>query len=132
MFVCLSVRLSFRLSVHYASLNSWTDFDEICCVLFEWFPGWFRFTIEPVYPTRGGDQIGILRFTMDIFIYKWLLLLVVGEIISRNYIYYFIGCYWLIGQIRCNLASNQMFVHCLQRWLCCSLSAIRRSCTYCC
>jgi len=23
----------------YAFLNSWTNFNEICCVLFVWFPG---------------------------------------------------------------------------------------------
>jgi len=28
----------------------------------------------------GGAQTGIMRFTMDIFVYKWLLL-VIGEII---------------------------------------------------
>jgi len=40
--------------------------------------------LNPVCPTRGGAQTDILRFTMAIFVYKWLLL-VIGEIISRNY-----------------------------------------------
>jgi len=28
-------------------------------------------------PTRGGAQTGILRFTMQIFVYKWLLLILI-------------------------------------------------------
>jgi len=38
---------------------------------------------DPVGPTRKGAQTGILRFTMEIVVYKWLLL-VTREIISRN------------------------------------------------
>jgi len=39
--------------------------------------------LDQVGPTRGGAQTGIFRFTMEIFVYKWLLL-VIGEIISKN------------------------------------------------
>jgi len=38
--------------------------------------------LDPLSPTRGGAQTGILRFKF--VVYKWLLL-VIGEIISRNY-----------------------------------------------
>jgi len=30
--------------------------------------------LDPVGPTRGATQTGILRFTVEIFLYKWLLL----------------------------------------------------------
>jgi len=53
----------------------------------EWAFEWFRFTIGPGKPTRGDAQTGFLRFMMDIFVYKWLLL-VIGEIINRhNYLF---------------------------------------------
>jgi len=39
--------------------------------------------LDQIGPTRGGSQTGILRFTLEVFVYKWLLL-VIGEIISRN------------------------------------------------
>lgn len=35
---------------------------------------------------RGGTQTGILRFTKEMFIYKWLLMVIV-EITNRNSIY---------------------------------------------
>jgi len=40
--------------------------------------------------------MGDLRFTMEIFVYKWLLL-VIGEIIIKSE-YLFIGYHWLIGR----------------------------------
>jgi len=40
--------------------------------------------LGPVGPTRRGAQTGILRLTMEIFVYKWLLL-VMGEIIISRY-----------------------------------------------
>jgi len=42
--------------------------------------------LDPVDPTREGEQTGVLRFTMEIFIYKWLLLVIEEIIISRNII----------------------------------------------
>jgi len=45
---------------------------------------------DQVSPTRGGAQTVVLIFTLGIFVYKWLLL-VIGEI----NIYYFNGCHWL-------------------------------------
>jgi len=40
--------------------------------------------LDPVGSTRRGAQTGILRFTIDIFVYKWLPL-IIGEIISKNW-----------------------------------------------
>jgi len=39
--------------------------------------------LNQVGPTGGSVQTWILRFTMEMFIFKWLLL-VIGETISRN------------------------------------------------
>jgi len=39
--------------------------------------------LDPVSSTQGGAQTEILRFTMDIFVYKWLQLFI-GGIISKN------------------------------------------------
>jgi len=39
--------------------------------------------LDPVGSTRRGAQTGILRFMIDIFVYKRLLL-VIEEIISKN------------------------------------------------
>jgi len=41
--------------------------------------------IIPLGPTRGCAQTGILRFTLEIVVYKWLLL-IIGEIIFFLYI----------------------------------------------
>jgi len=57
-------------------LKGWVDFDEFYCV-FEWFSEWFRLTIlDPVGQTWKVAQTGILRFTMEIVVYKWLLLVI--------------------------------------------------------
>jgi len=44
----------------------------------------------PVGLTRGAVQTGVLRFTEEIFVYKWLLL-AIGEIISNYYLFVAIG-----------------------------------------
>jgi len=72
------------LSVLNALRNGWTDIDEIICVCLNGFPGWLDLQLDPVGPTRGGTQTGILRFTMEIFVYKWLLLVLI--IINGNYL----------------------------------------------
>jgi len=68
--------------------NGWTDFDEIFCECSSSFLDGLDSQLDPV----GGAQTGNLRFTMEIVVYKWLIL-VIGEIS----IYYFIGCHWLSG-----------------------------------
>jgi len=79
--------MNFCLYVLYAFLNGLTDFDEIFCL---YLSGWnwsleflddLDSQLDPVGPTRGGAQTGILRFTMEVFIYKWL----VGEIIISRH-----------------------------------------------
>jgi len=40
--------------------------------------------LDPVGPTKRGAQMGILRFTVEIIVYKCLQL-VIGEINSKNY-----------------------------------------------
>ena len=52
------------------------------CVLSESLNG-LDSQLDPVGPTRRGAQTGTLRFTIEIFAYKWLLL-VLGEIISKK------------------------------------------------
>jgi len=52
--------------------------------------------LDPIGQTRGDARTGILIFTNDIFVYKWLLL-VIGEIISRNSVFIY---YWLPLVIR--------------------------------
>jgi len=76
---CLSV----RLSILYAFPNNWTLFYDTFCVCFSGSLDDLDSQLDPVDPTRGGAQTEILRFTMHIFDYKWLLL-VIREIISRN------------------------------------------------
>jgi len=56
-------------------LNHWIFF----CVFLSKSLNGLDSKFYPVGSSRGGAQIGILRFTMDIFVYKWLLS-VVGEI----------------------------------------------------
>jgi len=52
--------------------------------VFEWVLGMnLDSQLDPVGPTRGGAQTQTSRFIMDIFVYKWFLL-VIGEIISRS------------------------------------------------
>ena len=78
MFVCRTVCVTGLL------LNSRTDFDDIFCVCLSGSLDGLNSQLDlQVGPTRRVAQTGILRFTMDIFVYKWLLL-VTGGIISRN------------------------------------------------
>jgi len=51
------------------------------------------------------------------FVYKWLLL---RKIISRNIIYLLLVAPLVNRQIRYKHASNQIFSHCLPRWLSCT------------
>jgi len=39
---------------------------------------------DPVGPTQGGALTEILRFTMEIVVYKLFLLVAIGKIINRN------------------------------------------------
>jgi len=71
-----------------------------------------------VSPTRRSVQTGILIFTMEIFVYRWFLL-VLGEIISEHSVI----IYWLplvIWEYQLQLykhTSNRIFGNCLTRWL---------------
>jgi len=47
-------------------------------------------------PTWRGAETGILRFTIEIFVYKWLLL-DIEKIISRNYLSVFIKLLYIYG-----------------------------------
>jgi len=67
----------------YAFLNGCTDFGTQIAVCLTGSRDDLDSQLDQVDPTRGGDQTEILRFTMDIFVYKWFLL-VIGEIISIN------------------------------------------------
>jgi len=49
--------------------NGSTDFNDI-------FFCKFGRSFSPSYHHRGGAQTGISRFTVDVFVYKWLLLIV--------------------------------------------------------
>jgi len=55
------------------------------CPFIEKGYGLYNITLRPK-GARGSAQTEIWRFTMDIFVCKWLLL-VIGEIISKNCIY---------------------------------------------
>jgi len=63
--------------------NGLADFDDIFCEGLSGSLDGLDSQLDPVGPTRGGAHTDILKFTMDIFVYKWLLL-VIGEIISWN------------------------------------------------
>jgi len=60
-------------------LNGCTDLNEICCACLSGSLNGLDSQLDPLSPTRGGPQTGILSFTMEIVVYKWLLL-VKGEI----------------------------------------------------
>jgi len=70
----------------YAFLNGSTGLDDIFCVCLNGSRNDLDSQLGPVGPIRGGAQTGILRFTMGMFVYKWMLysFLFTGEIISRN------------------------------------------------
>jgi len=73
----MSVYPSVRLSVPYAFLNGWTDFDDNFRTCLNVSRDDLDSELDPVYATRGGAQTGILfRFKMEIFVYKWLLLVI--------------------------------------------------------
>jgi len=61
---------------HLCILNGWTDFDEILCVCLSGSLDDLDSQLDPVGPIRGGAQTGNFRFTMDIFVFKWLLLVI--------------------------------------------------------
>ena len=67
---------SVRLSVPCAFLNGWTDFDDIFRTCLNGSRDDLDSQLDPVYATRGGAQTGIFRFKMEIFVYKWLLLVI--------------------------------------------------------
>jgi len=75
--------LSVSLGVVKLLLNACTDFDEIVCVCLSGSLNGLDSQLDQVGSTGGGARTGILRFKIQIFIYKWLLL-VIGVIISRN------------------------------------------------
>jgi len=67
-----------------------TDFSEILYVFSIGLREGRKLFLIPLGPTQGGAQTEILRFTVDIFVYKWLKALII----------IFIGCHCLIvGQI---------------------------------
>jgi len=57
-------------------LNGWSDFDEIVCLCLSGsLDG-----LDPVGATWRGAQTGILRFKMDICVYKWLPLITCEDV----------------------------------------------------
>jgi len=60
-------------NVLYAFLNGWTDVDDIFCVYLSGFRDDLDSQLDQVGSTRENAQTGILRFTMDIFLNKWLI-----------------------------------------------------------
>jgi len=81
--------------------------------VFEWVSEWFRQTLDSpldkASPTRNCDQTGILRFTMEIIVYKWLLL-VTGELISKNWHIFFVyKCFPLVNladEVKASIKSS--------------------------
>jgi len=66
-----------------------------------------RHPIESVGLTRGSAQMGILRFTLAIFAYEWLLLLVIGEIICRHlYLLFYLPVVNRADQVQPCIKSN--------------------------
>jgi len=62
-------------------LIGWPENNRTFFVVFSSeFPEGLDSQLDPVGSTRRGAQTGILRFTIEIFVYQWLLL-VVEEII---------------------------------------------------
>jgi len=52
-------------------LNGRIDFEHICCVCLSGSLDGLDSQFDLIGRTRRGTQTGILRFTMDIFVYKW-------------------------------------------------------------
>jgi len=75
--------MNFCLCVLYAFLNDWTDFIDIFCVCMSVSKDDWDSQLDLVGPTQGGAQKGILRFTVNIFVYRWLIF-IIWEIINRN------------------------------------------------
>jgi len=67
--VCLYIVL-------YNFVHDWTDIDDMFCVSLSDLLDDLESPLDQVGDTLGGSQTGILRFTMDIFINKWLLLVI--------------------------------------------------------
>jgi len=97
--------MNIRLCFLYVFLNGWIDFDDIFCVWLSGFLNDLDTQLEIVGPIQGGAKTGIFRFTMDIFVYKWLL---------------FIGSHLLIGEI----VYNQFFTQHLICYCTCPLSNV--------
>jgi len=76
--------LAVCLCVPSAFLNDWTDFDEFCCVCLSGSRDDLNSRLNLVVPNWGGTQTGILRFTMEIFVDKWLLLVLILIISWRS------------------------------------------------
>jgi len=74
------------LCILYAFLNWWTDFDELVCVCLSGSRDDLDSQLDPVGLTRGGAQMGILRFMAEMFVYKWLLLLCLLKKLIYNYL----------------------------------------------
>jgi len=73
-YIKINVCLSIYLSVFYTFLNGWTDFEEIFWDFLSDVRDDLDSQLDSAGLTQGDAQTGILRLTMEIFIYKWLLL----------------------------------------------------------
>jgi len=56
--------------------NSLADIDEIFCQCLSGFLDGLDSQFDTVSPIRGGAKTGILRYTLEMFVYKWLLLVI--------------------------------------------------------
>lgn len=65
---------SVRVYLFELILNGWTDFYEIFCLCFSGNPDGLDLQYHQVYTTRRGAQTRILRFTLNIIVYKWSIL----------------------------------------------------------
>ena len=61
-----------RVFVSELLLNGSTDFDEIFCMRLGDAPHCLDSQIIPLGPTSGCAQTEIYKFTVEIFVYKWL------------------------------------------------------------
>jgi len=106
-----------RVTVFEVALfrNGSTDFNEIFFVYLVGMRIGRKVFFSLLGPTRGGVQTRVLRFTVKMFVYKQLIL-VIGEIFSRNYWYLFIIWLPLVNradQMRVCIKSN---FHTLPTW----------------
>jgi len=110
--------------------------------MLDWVFEWFRFTVGPGRPNPERCSNSDFTFTIEIFVYKWLLL-VIEETISINEYLFIISCHWLFGfranlQVQVCIKSNFRTLHAyiggwvtliaaggLPSWYAVTLSAIR-------